>query len=813
MSGLSVRGLVLSVLLISPALAYGQQATWIYPAPGTSSPISQPVTFRWSTVSGAQTYYLYVGTAPGLKDLVDTGEIPATEFTPAIALPSGPVYARIYTLVAGRWLFSDTSFTVQSRAAQWISPAAGTLGSLPMRFSWTSIPGATTYYLYVGTAPGLKNLVDTGEIPSTSYDVPWLPSGQTVYARIWTLYGGRWSYADTSFTLRNSLATFTSPTHGATVNAPVAFTWTSVPAAQAYYLYVGTAPGKNDLVNTGEIQTTSWPAANLPAGVTLYARIYTHALDVWRFTEIAFKVNDWRARFIVPGAEGLSHPVPITFSWTEVEGATAYYLRIGSSPGLGDYLDTGELTTLSHTVSSLPVGPLLHARLYTLANGVWRFVDRTFAARSTHAEWIYPRNLDYRVDPSRGFQWTTPGSPGYRLTVGRQPGGSELLDTGEFVGGSYPMAGLPQNEVLYARISSRVTPWWYPRDIRFSINGSSTAATMVYPANGASNVDGRAFEWREAAFATAYRLKLGRQPGGSELLDTGNVLVTRMFASALPANTLIRGTLTTKTRFGDQSVAFSFTTGPFTDATPADRRALVEWAVARVRNMAGLSNVAVPGTLLARTLDGLGFVWAFCSEYADVLVAALEQMRLPDAARRIDVCLQTNFYDCHSLNEVRDAGANRWWVVDPTMGMVVRRPDGSAASATDIQTATAEQQWTGVVYQPLTSYGLTLPAGYYLDYPLLFRNIFLAGAVVPFADPGTLAFFEPVAAPVSTQGVYALRCPPTASSVNAIVDGSLATIPCLAPDTLTYVFSAGTITEWPQAPGSLRVYRPKRFRF
>ena len=75
------------------------------------------------------------------------------------------------------------------------------------------------------------------------------------------------------------------PTNGA-VNADLSqpIQWTSVAHVQAYYLYVGTTRGAKDLVDTGEMLQTSYLVAQLPAGQTVYARLWTKAggLAVYR---------------------------------------------------------------------------------------------------------------------------------------------------------------------------------------------------------------------------------------------------------------------------------------------------------------------------------------------------------------------------------------------------------------------------------------------------------------------------------------------------------------------------------------------------
>ena len=134
----------------------------------------------------------------------------------------------------------------QDHATEIYSPAA---------FRWTPVEGAITYYLYIGTAKGLKDLVDTGEIPGTTYRVPYLPPGRTLHARASTkLLDGGWVSEDVTFTVGGKpVATFLHPTDGATkVNLNEPYRWTEVPGARLYTLTVGTRPGASDLLETGD---------------------------------------------------------------------------------------------------------------------------------------------------------------------------------------------------------------------------------------------------------------------------------------------------------------------------------------------------------------------------------------------------------------------------------------------------------------------------------------------------------------------------------------------------------------------------------
>src|SRR5206468_11094047 len=139
-------------------------------------------------------------------------------------------------------------------------------------------------------------VVSSGESRQTSYLALTLPAREAVYGRWWTKKNAAWSYTDRTFTVATPPpvpATLSYPSDGAVnVDQSVPFTWTAVSDVQAYYLYVGTSPGAKDLVNSGETTLTSVLTTRfgveLPAGVTLYARLYTRANDVWVYRDSTF---------------------------------------------------------------------------------------------------------------------------------------------------------------------------------------------------------------------------------------------------------------------------------------------------------------------------------------------------------------------------------------------------------------------------------------------------------------------------------------------------------------------------------------------
>ena len=95
-----------------------------------------------------------------------------------------------------------------------------------------------------------------------------------------------------SFTAAPNPVAFTHPTQGQTqVSSPTTFTWSTSPAATGYQLWVGTTRGDGSLLKSGLLKasTSSYTLPALPAGQTLWARIYTGVTSGWgNWQDISF---------------------------------------------------------------------------------------------------------------------------------------------------------------------------------------------------------------------------------------------------------------------------------------------------------------------------------------------------------------------------------------------------------------------------------------------------------------------------------------------------------------------------------------------
>jgi hypothetical protein len=523
------RGLVLlaafAALSTSASTAGAQQApaTFLYPTDGATD-VDTGIDIQWTPVADALAYYLYVGTTPGAKDLVDSRETSATSFS-AWKLPAGRIaYARLWTKFPSTWLYVDIAFETDADAVfAFVHPPAGATADMTLPFEWTPLADAERYYLYVGTSPGAKDVVNTGEIAATTYAASDLPVGTPLYARLWVKIDGVWDYIDQTFEASASTATyarFVHPLDGA-ADVPLdrMFEWTPVPGAQAYTLHVGTSLGANDLFNTGETQQIKTPVPVLPAGQPTYARLWTKVADRWRSVDITFTAADGAAlplvaSFVYPtdGVSDMDLTQPIR--WTDLPYAQAYALTIGTTPGARDVFATGE-TLQTSVPAALPTTGTLYARLYTKVTGVWRSVDIAFAAAPLTATVIAPLDLATDVDLTGTIRWTSVArAEAYYLYIGTTPGAKDLVDSEETLQTSWPllsggkspgMGVVWTTETAYVRLWTKVAGAW--RHVDSSFATAPLAAAFLEPTGDSLAYEPRLdFAWTEIGNASAYRL-------------------------------------------------------------------------------------------------------------------------------------------------------------------------------------------------------------------------------------------------------------------------------------------------------------------
>jgi endoglucanase len=179
------------------ALAAARPATLTYPSPGQAG-VDTTKAFTWTASSGAQAYWLVVGTTHFGTDLVNSGVLPAAQTSFSIpALPTGPtLYATLLTELAGTWRFQDLTFTAAPGEATFTYPVNGQMNVDSTRaFTWSPIPAGQAYILVIGSTVFGTDLLNSGVLPAgqSSLSVPALPKGKVLYATLLTKVNGAWT--------------------------------------------------------------------------------------------------------------------------------------------------------------------------------------------------------------------------------------------------------------------------------------------------------------------------------------------------------------------------------------------------------------------------------------------------------------------------------------------------------------------------------------------------------------------------------------------------------------------------------------------
>jgi hypothetical protein len=255
-------------------------ATITDPTPG-STLSGSAVTFKWSGGLGADQYWLDVGTSLGHGNIC-AGATTITQSTcHNIPTDGSTIYVQLYTHVNGAWQGPNrATYTAASLnlAAKITSPENNTLPGASVTFQWTSVAGATGYWLDVG------NFLGRGDIcavfiaaPTTQYTCNNIPTdGRPIYVQLYTQVGGGWQFPNRyPFQAFNAVARMSTPSPGLQLSNPTTFCWTTPTLPSDIWLDVGTILGQGNIFGgrvTGSCQTVN----NIPSGgVIIYVQLWT----------------------------------------------------------------------------------------------------------------------------------------------------------------------------------------------------------------------------------------------------------------------------------------------------------------------------------------------------------------------------------------------------------------------------------------------------------------------------------------------------------------------------------------------------------
>lgn len=265
------------------------------------------------------------------------------------------------------------------------------------------------------------------------------------------------------------LSTLLAPQDGTLQDERQPIEWSESPAAQAYYLWVGSSPGGKDLYQTGETSTTSIKVPEqLPRNKSLYARHHTKINGQWFYRDSTFTIG--APAILTQPTEATLAGSSVEFVWQPVAAAEGYRVTLGSKAGLSDYHDGRTLTTTHSLVEGLPINRTIHVRLHTKFTENWLHRDSTTLVLKTATFAKPPSDGVIDLTPRERLTWeSVPNASDYYIWLGNELGTSDIYNSGETQNKYINVEMLPLGKVIFARLHTKVEGTWHHEDAKIRI--------------------------------------------------------------------------------------------------------------------------------------------------------------------------------------------------------------------------------------------------------------------------------------------------------------------------------------------------------
>ncbi len=571
-------------------LTSGGPAQITTPTPGSTFTGSS-VTFQWTSSPSATAYSLVVGSTPGGNQYYSSGNLPTTTHSATVTtLPTdgSTVYVTLSSLIGGQWVAKSYTYTAYNSAnAKGVltTPPPGTiLTDSTVYFGWTAGQGATSYRLDAGSTPGGTQYFQSPNLGNVlNVLVTTLPvDGSTVYVTLWSLVNGTWlsnQYAYTAFNREAAKGVLTTPPPGSTLPGnTVTFGWNTGVGAMGFRLDVGSAPLGTQYFQSGNLGLVPTVTVNtIPVdGSTVYVTLWTLVNGTWLNNQYTYPASSVLGIITSPSPGAQFPGTTVTFTWDPGSAATAYRLDAGKTPGGRQYFSSQNLgNVLTVTVSGLPSdSSLVYVRLWSLVGGKWLSNSYTYTA------WDGALGQAILTSPPPGsqftgtavtFGWTQgTGATGYRMNIGSTPGAHDYYSSHVISTQTVTVSNLPSDtSLVYVTLFTQIGGNWYSRTYTYTAwNAAAATAVMFIPVPG-TQFSGTAvtFVWGAGTGATAYRLDVGKTPGGHQYYQSGNVNVLTTTVGGLPSNgSTVYVTLYTQINGAWYSNSYTYTAWNFASA-------------------------------------------------------------------------------------------------------------------------------------------------------------------------------------------------------------------------------------------------------
>jgi fibronectin type 3 domain-containing protein len=241
------------------------------------------VTLDWSPVTGATSYNIYRGTAPGVTKATGTKVSGVQSPNVVAGLTNGTPYYFVVTAVNAA---GESGISAEKTATPSATPPPGAPGNVrasagdnQATISWDAVGGATSYNIYRGTSTGVTKATGTQITNVTSPSVVTGLTNGTAYFFVVTAVNANGESAE-SFEVSATPAATPPPAAPGGVSATpgdaqASVSWSAVAGATSYNLYWATTTGVTKATGTKITGVTTPSAVTGLANGTKYYFVVT----------------------------------------------------------------------------------------------------------------------------------------------------------------------------------------------------------------------------------------------------------------------------------------------------------------------------------------------------------------------------------------------------------------------------------------------------------------------------------------------------------------------------------------------------------
>ncbi len=331
----------------------------------------------------------------------------------------------------------------------------------------------------------------------------------------------------------------TTPPPGSEIStATITFGWNAGDNVDEYWLEVGTGSSgtaSRDIFNASTGLSTSQEVTGIPLdGNPVYVKVWWRIQADWLSAPYAYTTPPPADTSITspPDTSELSTAL-VNFQWTD-NGATQYWLEVGTGPGLKDIFNASTgLATLQNVPITLNGSPV-YARVWWLIGGVWSVSAEVSYTTTVAAIAITNPPLGSTISNSTvTFAWTNNGADEYWLVLGTGSGLKDIYDLSTGLSTSQEVTDIPlDGGTIYVGVFYRVGTDWFEVPTTYD----TLAPEMTSPAPGSDLTEGTVnFQWNGVDGEDAYWLEVGTTEGGNDIFNSGNIgLTTSQEVTGIP---------------------------------------------------------------------------------------------------------------------------------------------------------------------------------------------------------------------------------------------------------------------------------------